>query len=128
MAGCEASLLFIQRAEIFATLDQVHKDALVIYDFLKTDSRQHGHTQISLKTLRGKQKKDCPMFDDALNFLKRNKIVKEIEIEYDTKICLQQLYDYERKISKGIHDLYKQQLEDPWELDVDLDRFVWFDL
>ena len=124
MAGCEASLLSIKRADIFDSLEQVNKDALVIYDFLKTDSRQHGHTQISLDRLKQKLEKECPDFDDAMKFLKRNKVVKETEIEHDPKVCLQQLWNYERKISEGIRDLYKKQCEDPMELEVDLNWFV----
>ncbi|XP_052088633.1 DNA helicase B-like [Mytilus californianus] len=121
LVGCEAALMSIQRAGLFDDLDQVNKEALIIYDFLKTDSRQHGHTQISLVKLKQKMENECRVFDEALKFLKRHKITKEVEIDNDLKVCLQQLYNYERKISEGINTLYKKQLEDPWELDVDLE-------
>lgn len=120
-------MLSIQRAGLFDNLDQVNKEALIIYDFLKTDSRQNGHTQISLAKLKMKMENECRVFDEALKFLKRHKITKEVEIDNDMKVCLQQLYNYERKITEGINTLYKKQLEDPWELDVDLERFVILD-
>ncbi|XP_076076993.1 DNA helicase B-like isoform X1 [Mytilus galloprovincialis] len=121
LVGCEVALMSIQRAGLFDDLDQVNKEALIIYDFLKTDSRQNGHTQISLAKLKMKMENECRVFDEALKFLKRHKITKEVEIDNDIKVCLQQLYNYERKITEGINTLYKKQLEDPWELDVDLE-------
>lgn len=125
MIGCEAPWIALIRAGFRDKIKNPYKDALIIYEYLKDDSRGNGHTCKQLDALRKVMSQQVHDFTKALNWLKRKRVVKETQVFGKTCIFLYGLYKCEENITKGIMSLFLQPRGEELELKVDLQRYVY---
>lgn len=95
----------------------------MIYDFLKVQSK-NGHTGVRSGDIQQKMLTFVSNYDQAISFLKRNKVVKEEKIEGVPWIFLYHLYKAEEFIATRVTHLLHEQMENRWILDVDFDKLV----
>ncbi|XP_062619654.1 DNA helicase B-like isoform X2 [Saccostrea cucullata] len=118
--GCEAQWNYYEKAGLAQHIQQPYRDALLIYDFLKVQTKD-GHTGLKSKDIQESMYKYVSDYKGAISFLKRNKVVKEETISRVTWIFLYSLYKAEEFIARGVTRLFQEQMEDQWILDVDLE-------
>lgn len=124
IVGCEAQWYHYEKSGLDQQIKQPYKDGLLIYDFLKAQTKK-GHTGIRSSHVREKTQTLVSDYSEAISFLKRNKVVKEVTIEGVIWIFLYHLYKAEEFIASGVTCLFREQMENQWILDVDFDRFVF---
>ena len=127
LLGMEAPYNSYELSGLEGKLEQLHKDALIIYDFLKLYSRE-GHTCARVDFVKSELKEmvHVQRFDKAVVFLTRNKIVKVLTIDRTNWIFLHYLYQAEKNIAKYVDRMFRQQLNNRWTLNADFERYVYF--
>ncbi|XP_012384667.2 DNA helicase B isoform X2 [Dasypus novemcinctus] len=113
---CEASwIAFCQCKSLLQLMNDLEKNALIIYSKLKQICRDHGHTCVEEAELTSKLS-DCVSFQDVWQSLK---FLKDIGVVMYEKACVfpYDLYQAERSIASSVSDLMKRP---PWLLHVDV--------
>ncbi|XP_069485832.1 DNA helicase B [Ambystoma mexicanum] len=119
LVRCEATWKAFQQCEVLhKKIQELHMNALKIYDQLKERCREYGDTYVEQDTLI----KLCPGMSivqawDALEFLK----TEEIVVREKDRIFLATLYSYEKDIAKCIEKLMNK---DSWHLNIDVEQVL----
>ncbi|XP_061176764.1 DNA helicase B-like [Saccostrea echinata] len=118
--GCEAQWNYYEKAGLAQHLQQPYRDGLLIYDYLKVQTKE-GHTGLKSRKIQEEMQTYMLNYKEAISFLKRNKVVKEETIKGVVWIFLYSLYKAEEYIAQGVTRLFQEQMEEQWILDVDLE-------
>ncbi|XP_066285725.1 DNA helicase B-like [Branchiostoma lanceolatum] len=115
--GCEATLDAFKHCNLLERFPPAEKDAIYIYDFIKSKCRREGHTFVYEKALHRRTFGDHNIVDrvKALQFLVDNKITVQLE----GKVSLKRYYDYENNIKGGIGELLEKDKISKWMIDSD---------
>ena len=125
--GCEATLKASMESGIFDTLEQVHKDALVIYDGLKMLCRRFGHTfLLDRRFRRSKHFQEFPVKDwnKAYKFMEENEIIIREEKHEHSRIYLYKFWYAEDSIARNMKVLFEKHQCNPWKFDIDFERYA----
>ncbi|KAJ8315629.1 hypothetical protein KUTeg_007779 [Tegillarca granosa] len=126
LIGCEAPWIALIRAGFRDKIKNPYRDALIIYDYLKEDSKRNGHTCRELEQLKNiMSSKGLTDFKKALSWMKRKRVVKESDIFGKPCVFLYDLYKCEENISRGIKSLFLQPGGEELELKVNLQSEVF---
>ncbi|XP_064629473.1 DNA helicase B-like [Lineus longissimus] len=122
----EASLETMMKTGLFKKISICHKDALVIYNTMKHDSRKNGHTysrKMDLDQCSYLQDLDHEItrWDLPIQFLiDKSVIKKEIHVPYSYYFLLR-LWKCENGISDNLLELMERHEEKPYTFDVDFE-------
>ncbi|XP_005097102.2 uncharacterized protein LOC101855638 [Aplysia californica] len=119
--GTEASLSSYDKAGYLSRIPQMEKDALFIYEVLKTDGRKYGHFFSSLRQLKmsahfhtlkyvisGEQR-----WTAALDYLEVHKVVKVETFDCDKNVFLYQNWKAEVDVADGILEVMEKHKREP---------------
>ena len=120
--GCECQLKHFEEAGLIHDMPQAEKDALYIYDFMKTTCKNKGHTYLPDNFKQVKMFGDYKVQDQesAMEFLEQNRVIHRERNK--KRVYLRRLWKSETDIDQCIDDLYAKQSKDPWSFEVDLER------
>ncbi|XP_035686500.1 DNA helicase B-like isoform X2 [Branchiostoma floridae] len=104
--GVEATLDAFKRCDLLKEFPPTKRDAIYIYDFIKSQCRKAGHTFVDKESLRLRD-------NNTLKFLEENKITVQLE----EKVALKRYYDYENNIRGGIETLLAKDKISKWVID-----------
>ncbi|XP_019639139.1 PREDICTED: DNA helicase B-like isoform X1 [Branchiostoma belcheri] len=115
--GCEATLDAFKHCNLLERFPPTEKDAIYIYDFIKSKCRREGHTFVYEKTLHRRTFRDHNIVNrvKALKFLEDNRVTVQLE----GKVSLKRYYDYECNIKDGIEALLHRDKESKWVINSD---------
>lgn len=113
MFGVEASYKAFQAAGLMDAMPVVQKDALYIYEVLKTDATRQGHTFISFPDLRqhwhwaqlGHVISD---WLHALAFLSENRVIQEERFDSKRNVFLYHNWKAEVDIAEGLKEVMER--------------------
>ena len=124
--SCEATLEAYTSSGLVGKLSPVERDALYIYDTLKACCRRGGHTFVPEVKLRNNHRPACSHkfedWDAAIKFLVQHKVISLEPGQGHQRVYLYRLWKAEQDIALGIHQLFQEHSNCPWDLDVNLDR------
>ncbi|KAK6169596.1 hypothetical protein SNE40_020616 [Patella caerulea] len=128
LIGMEASLNDFVRCRLLATFPTVYQDALNIYDFLKKDARENGHTYIEKFGIKmGKFFNDYRVvkWEEALKYLEQHAIIKSEGKDRQTKIYLKRNWQAEKDVAKHLSNMIKDEDNrlSHWDVDFTSDDF-----
>ncbi|XP_035686806.1 DNA helicase B-like [Branchiostoma floridae] len=113
--GVEATLDAFKHCSLLERFPPTEKDAIYIYDFIKSKCRREGHTFVYEKSLHRRSFRDHDIVDRAraMQFLVDNKITVQLE----GKVALKRYHDYENNIRGGIDKLLEKDKISKWVID-----------
>lgn len=124
LGGIEASFPQMRQANFWPDLDDLHQDAIQLYDHLKYACYQHGHTfeyGLKFRELGRSSRKYCLTdVGKALEFLKDNEIV-HCDVEEDKRYHLMRFWKAEEKIAGNLKRLIDRHKDFDFTAKVDLD-------
>ncbi|KAL4233669.1 hypothetical protein ACF0H5_008351 [Mactra antiquata] len=119
--GCETSYEALQKAGLMPKIEQDIRDAILMYEFIKKETKENGHTYIQFNRILDVLGSVVQQFEEALIFLNKNKVTKT-QVEGGNRIVyLTQLWQAENKIAVSLNSLVVDGERVPWELKVDFD-------
>ncbi|ESO84829.1 hypothetical protein LOTGIDRAFT_236059 [Lottia gigantea] len=110
MIGVEASLYDYLRCDLLNDMPSMNCDAIYIYDFLKKDARESGHTFIEKFRVRKSQftcDHQVVNWDASLKYLEQHRIIKTEGKDQTTKIFLRRNWEAERDVAKTLGVMLK---------------------
>ncbi|XP_050392889.2 DNA helicase B [Patella vulgata] len=122
LIGMEASLNDFVRCRLLTSFPTVYQDALNIYDFLKKDARENGHTYIEKFRMKmGKFFNDYRVvkWEEALKYLEQHAIIKSEGKDRQTKIYLKRNWQAEKDVAKHLSDMINNEDNRMGHWDVD---------
>ncbi|XP_059171431.1 DNA helicase B-like [Physella acuta] len=125
--GTEAKLKTYKEMGYMSKTPQTPKDAVYIYDVLKTDSSRNGNMYMGLKKLKLSnllKKLDYSITSDkrwseALTYLENNGVIKCEVVQGDTNVFLLHNWKAEVDATLGVETILKRHQTDPLQWDVD---------
>ena len=125
LGGIEATFPQMRQADFWPEMEDLHKDAIQLYDHLKFACYQHGHTYeygLKFRELGRSSRKYC-LTDvcKALEFLKDNEIV-HCDVEEDKRYHLMRFWKAEEKIAGNLKSLIERHKDFDFTSKVDLDE------
>jgi hypothetical protein len=117
----------MQKTRLFAKLSICHRDALVIYNTMKYDSRKNGHTysrkmDLDMSTYMNNLEHLITDWEEPVKFLIDKWVIKkEIHVPHSYYFLLR-LWKCETGISENLVELIERHKEKPFTFGVDFDR------
>lgn len=115
LVRCEAKLRAFSSCDLLSRMSLKHRNALLVYDYLKRYCREDGHTYIDRNLLDKMMKQEMEEICvwEAVSFL-RSQGVLMVEKQ---KVSLRNLYQAESGIAKSLNNLMSKE---PWKIDLDV--------
>ncbi|XP_053398200.1 DNA helicase B-like [Mercenaria mercenaria] len=117
--GCETSYDALTKSGLLAKVPQNIQDAILMYEFIKKDTKENGHTYIHFSRILDVLSPVVQLFEEGLEFLNKNKVTKTSVENGERHVFLVVLWKAENNIARGINSLIKQDERQPWKLEVD---------
>ncbi|GFO01670.1 helicase (DNA) b [Plakobranchus ocellatus] len=126
--GIEASLQTYRDAGFLLITPQREKDAIYIYDVLKTDAKREGHMYMPFKILRGYyhfrkldyQINGLKRWKLALDYLDTSGVVKREDFGGDTSIFIMRNWQAEVDSAEAVNQILNRHQREPFVWDVDM--------
>ena len=128
--NCEASLRAFYVSDIINSVANPQRDALHVYDELKTFCRVKGHTYVripELKALCTTRDFEIENWTAVREFLKDHQItVEEKKPNARSHVYLSMYWSAEKNVANFFCKLKKLHQAEPWKFQIDLNRLVFF--
>ncbi|RUS75772.1 hypothetical protein EGW08_016458 [Elysia chlorotica] len=126
--GLEASLKEYKNAGFMSITPLTQRDALHIYEVMKTDAKRDGHVYIPFRILRGHiyfrrldyQIDGLERWELALDYLETNGVTQTEEFAGDRNIFLHHNWQAEVDTTEAVSSILDRHQLDPLDWDVDL--------
>lgn len=120
---CEASLEAFKQSDLFETIPQLQRDALMVYDHLKKTCYRTGSTYMDRTALCEALIKNVGISNDeqawlALQFLREQNVVVFVK----EKVVLKNFHFYEKSIAESLSTLLDHR---PWKIPVDAREILY---